>query len=194
MNQDHDQPLIERTLLGDVQAFAILVKTYRHMVYTLALKLVRNEADAEEVAQDTFLKAYNAMASFKGESKFSTWLYKIAYHKGLDHLKKEKRQLEVRKLDTHTQYDFAIIENQWDTLEGQERKEVIQKAINKLDGDDGVLITLFYYEELSLIEIARIFGVKPNTIKVRLFRARKRLATLLEKILEPEITMGHGKK
>lgn len=88
MNKPSDQLLIERAQKRDISAYEKLVDRYKHMVFTLALRLVGNREDAEEVAQDTFIKVYSALTTFKGESKFSTWLYKIAYRKGLDCLKK----------------------------------------------------------------------------------------------------------
>jgi len=191
MSQDTDQPLIKLILAGDMQAFAQLVTKYQHMVYTLALKLTGNEEEAEEVAQDTFLQAYKSLPSFKGESKFSTWLYRIAYHKGLDALKKRKRKVEVHTIDAYPNLDVPALENSWDSLEAKERKNIIKRAMTHLDGDDAVLITLFYFEELSLNEIADVVLLKANTVKVKLHRARKRLATILRENLEPEIIEGY---
>ena len=186
MSKDNDQPLVVLACLGDTTAFAKLVERYQHMVYTLAIKLVGSPEDAQEVAQDTFLKAYQALNTFKGVSKFSTWLYKIAYHKGLDQLKKRKRILEVHSFDGHLNVDIPSLENTWDTLEENEQKLSIKKAISELNGNDAVVITLFYFEELSLNEIAKVLAIKSNAVKVKLFRARKRLAHILSEKLEPE--------
>ncbi len=196
MSQESDQPVIKLILAGDTQAFAALVSKYRHMVYNLAIKLVGDEQEAEEVAQDSFLQAYRSLSSFKGESKFSTWLYRIVYHKGLDALKKRKRKrkLEVLNIDTYPDFDIPSLENNWDSLEARERKKSIKKAVEDLNGDDALLITLFYFEELSLNEIANILSVRIGTVKVKLFRARKRLAIYLRQKLEPGIIEGYEKK
>lgn len=194
MSQKFDQPLIELTLAGDTRAFAKLVARYQHMVYTLVFRLVGNTEEAEEVAQDSFLKAYLALPNFKGDSKFSTWLYRIAYNRGLDCLQKKKRQPNTDSMDAYPDLDIAVLENNWDTIDAKDRKLAIKKAVESLQGDDGIVITLFYYEELSLNEIAHVLGLEVNTAKVKLHRARKKLGEALRKILEPEIIQGYERK
>jgi RNA polymerase sigma-70 factor (ECF subfamily) len=164
------------------------------MVYTLAYKIVKNREDAEEVAQDTFVKAYNALNDFKGDSKFSTWLYKIAYYRSLDYLKKNKRRVETTKIDISEEYNIASLDDALDALEAKDRTEIIKHAIQKLPGEDSVLITLYYFETLSMNEISKVMGISSNTIKVRLFRGRKRLAKILENNLEKEIIHSYGRK
>ena len=164
------------------------------MVYTLAYKIVKNREDAEEVAQDTFVKAYNALNDFKGDSKFSTWLYKIAYYRSLDYLKKNKRRVETTKIDISEEYNIASLDDALDALEAKDRTEIIKHAIQQLPGEDSVLITLYYFETLSMNEISKVMGISPNTIKVRLFRGRKRLAKILENNLEKEIIHSYGRK
>ncbi|WP_281540797.1 RNA polymerase sigma factor [Maribacter aestuarii] len=193
MSQNTDQPIIKLILAGDTKSYAKLITKYQHMVYNLALRLVGNKEDAEEVAQDTFLRAFNALADFKGESKFSTWLYRIAYHKGLDVIKK-KRELKVSSIDSYPNLDVIYLESSWDSLEGKEQKRTIKEAMEDLDGDDAFLLTLFYFKELSLSEIAEIKSLQANTVKVKLFRARKRLASILKKKMEPEIIEGYERK
>ena len=191
MSQESDQSIIKLILAGDSQAFATLVSKYQHMVYNLAIKLMGDKQEAEEIAQDSFLQAYRSLSSFKGESKFSTWLYKIVYHKGLDALKKRKRKrkLEVLNIDV-----YPALENDWDSLEVKERRRSVKEAVKNLNGDDALLITLFYFEELSLNEIGDILSVRVGAVKVKLFRARKRLAIYLRQKLEPEIINGYEKK
>lgn len=193
MSQDEDQPLINLTLEGDTSAFAKIVKKYEHMVFALAMKLMQNKEEAQEVAQDAFLKAYSALGSFKGDSKFSTWLYKITYNKGLDELKKRKRTLEVIKIDNYLELNVPDLNNSWESLEVKERKITITKAIHTLRPEDKVLITLFYFDELSLNEIAVVLGLEISNVKVRLHRVRHKLAKVLRKIMEPETIQGYEK-
>ena len=194
MSQKPDDYLIDRVIKGENNAYAELVDRYKQMVYTLAYKIVKNREDAEEVAQDTFVKAYNALNDFKGDSKFSTWLYKIAYYRSLDYLKKNKRQVETTKIDISEEYNIASLDDALDALEAKDRTEIIKHAIQKLPGEDSVLITLYYFETLSMNEISKVMGISPNTIKVRLFRGRKRLAKILENNLEKEIIHSYGRK
>ncbi|MBT8318690.1 MAG: RNA polymerase sigma factor, partial [Gramella sp.] len=88
-----DEYYVQQILEGNIQVYSVLIDRYKHMVFTLAKKMLKNNEDAEEVAQDAFLKAYKGLANFKGDSKFSTWLYRITYHRSLDYSKRNKRQL-----------------------------------------------------------------------------------------------------
>ena len=194
MSQKPDDYLIDKVIKGENNAYAELVDRYKQMVYTLAYKIVKNREDAEEVAQDTFVKAYNALNDFKGDSKFSTWLYKIAYYRSLDYLNKNKRRVETTKIDISEEYNIASLDDALDALEAKDRTEIIKHAIQKLPGEDSVLITLYYFETLSMNEISKVMGISPNTIKVRLFRGRKRLAKILENNLEKEIIHSYGRK
>lgn len=191
MKKDSDQPLIELALKGDTSAYEKLVDKYKHMVFTLALKLMGNREDAEEVTQDTFFKVYQSLSTFKGDSKFSTWLYKIAYRKGLDYLKKRKSYSKTDSLDLENAAIISLKTEVWNGLEIEERKRNIKMAIGQMDGEDGILITLFYFEDLSLQEISDILDLEANTVKVRLYRARKKLGAILRDVLEPEIIQGY---
>ena len=194
MSQNADQHYIEAVINGDTRAFSVLVDRYKYMVFTLAVKILKSQEEAEEVSQDVFVKAYTALSTFKGDAKFSTWLYKIAYYQSLDYLKKQKRTLNTSAIDSDTEFHLASAENALDSLEADERKLAIKSAIDTLAPDDAVVITLHYFEELSLKEIADIMNLEANTVKVRLFRSRKRLALLLKNKLEPEILGTYGRK
>lgn len=194
MSQPEDQHYIDAVINGDSKAFAVLIDRYKHMVFTLAMKILKNNEEAEEVSQDVFVKVYQVLQTFKGDSKFSTWVYKIAYYRSLDYLKKQKRNLNTSSIDTEVEYHLPSIENTLDRLEAEERKKTIKRAIDGLPENDAVVITLHYFEELSLKEIADIMGIEANTVKVRLFRSRKRLAELLKNTLEPEIFENYGGK
>lgn len=181
MSQPEDQYYIDAILKnGETNAFAFLVDRYKHMVFTLAMKMIKNTEEAEEISQDVFLKAYQALDSFKGESKFSTWLYKIAYYRSLDYLKKHKRHLRTSSIDDEVEFHLPSVENTMAQLMVEERNSTLRKAIGQLPESDALVITLHYLEELSLKEIGNIMDLSVNTLKVRLFRSRKRLAGLLQ--------------
>lgn len=164
------------------------------MVYTLAFKMVGIKEDAEEVAQDVFLKAFTALNTYKGEAKFSTWLYKIAYYRSLDYLKKNKRKVRTSTIDISEEYNVTALEGTLDALEATERTQMIREAMETLAPDDSVIITLYYFEELSLKEIAKVMDLTPNNVKVRLFRSRSRLAEVLSNTAEPEMIRQYGSK
>ena len=183
----NDQVYINKVLDGDTNAFTVLVDCYKDLVFTLALRMVKNREEAEEVSQDTFIKVYKSLNRFKGDSKFSTWIYRVAYNTCLDRLKKNKRQEYTVAIDEYTEHQVKTLENALDALEEQEKQLAIKKCLEMLPSEDSFILTLYYFEELSLDEISKITGLKPNNVKVKLFRSRKKLATILKKHLEPEI-------
>ena len=194
MSQNTDQYYIDKVISGDTQAFSVLVDRYKHMVFTLAMKILKNREEAEEVSQDAFVKAYTALPTFKGASKFSTWLYKIAYYRSLDYLKRQGRSLNVGAVDVNTVFNLATTEDLLESLDLNERKVIIKNAISELPENDSLLITLHYLEEQSLKEISDLMGISVNNVKVRLFRSRKRLAVILQNKLEPETLRNYGRK
>jgi len=194
MSLEQDQPYIERTLSGDMKAFSVLVDRYKHMVFTLAVRMVKNREEAEEIAQDTFLKVYNGLAGFKGGSKFSTWVYKITYFRSLDYIKKKGRSLETTLIEAYHEYDHLESDGFVAQLERNEQHHLIRDALKLLPGNDGILITLHYFEELTHKEISVITNSSANTVKVQLFRARKRLAQILAKTLSHEMNDSYEGK
>lgn len=177
-----DIDVISRVIRGDQHAYAELVHRYKDYVFTLALRFCKNREDAEEVSQDIFIKVYRSLADFKGTSKFSTWLYTITYNTSVTFLR--KKRMDVKSIDDdHT---FLQLENQESSfsanqMEQKSRVNHVNQAIGKLSADDSQIITLFYKMEQSLEEIGVILGLEPNTVKVRLHRARQRLKEKLEK-------------
>jgi RNA polymerase sigma factor (sigma-70 family) len=182
-----DQHYIDKILQGETSAFAVLVDRYKNMIYTLALKMIKNREEAEEVAQDTFIKVYNSLNKFKGDSKFSTWIYKIAYNTCLDRLKKNKKEDLNISIDEFSAHLIKTMDNALSALEDKERKQTIQNCLNLLPSEDNFLLTLFYFEDQNLEEIGKIMSINANNVKVKLFRSRQKLAVILKKQLEPEI-------
>lgn len=174
-----EKELISRSLQGDHKAYGILVNQYKYLIFTLACRMLKNREDAEEVAQDTFVKAYNSLKTFKGDAKFSSWLYRIAYRKCLDLLRKEKRRPGAEALEIDGVKDLRASGNVLEHIEGEERSELLKAAIDRLTEIDAAMVTLYYYEQLTLREISGILDMSQNVIKVRLFRSRKQLEQLL---------------
>jgi RNA polymerase sigma-70 factor (ECF subfamily) len=189
-----DQHYIRLVKEGDTNAFAVLVDRYKDMVFTLSLKMLKDREEAEEVSQDTFLKIYKSLSKFNGESKFSTWIYKVAFNTCLDRLKKNKRSQPVAAMDAFTEQEAISLTNVLDSIEERERKQVIQDCLHCLPGEDSFLLTLYYFEEQSLEEIANIIGINPNNVKIRLYRSRKKLTALLKDRLEPEILQQYERE
>jgi len=187
-----DKEIIARILQGEPAHFAELVNRYQNYVFTLALRYIRNREDAEEVAGDIFLKAYRSLRHFRGESKFSTWLYTIVNTTCITFLR--KKRLDVKSLDDER--TFEVADNQDSGLranqvEQKSRLNMVNQAIALLSPDDAEIITLFYKNEQSLEEISQILGVEANTAKVRLHRARTRLKEKMERYFSEEIKDLH---
>ena len=182
-----DQHYIDRILQGETNLFAVLVDRYKDMIFTLSLKMIKNREEAEEAAQDTFIKVYNSLSKFKGDSKFSTWIYKISYNNCLDRLKKNKKEDLNISIDEFSSHLVKTMDNALSALVDTERKQAIQNCLNLLPSDDNFLLTLFYFEDQSLEEIGKIMNINANNVKVKLFRSRQKLATILKKQLEPAI-------
>jgi RNA polymerase sigma-70 factor (ECF subfamily) len=175
-------------LTGDHNAYSQLVSRYQNYVFTLALRMVKNREDAEEVAQDAFIKAYKYLADFKGASKFSTWLYTIVNNTGISFLRKKK--LDIHSLDNESVFELADNKDSGmrsDMIEQKSKLTMVNQAIGLLNPDDARIITLFYKAEQSLEETAKILGVEVNAAKVRLHRARTRLKQKMEENFAEEI-------
>lgn len=183
-----DIEIISRVLQGEHNAYANLVTRYQNYVFTLTLRLIKSREDAEEIAQDVFVKAYRSLADFRGESKFSTWLYTITNTTCITFLRKKK--LEVHSLANEKVFEMADSKDsafRANIIEQKSRVSMVNKAIAMLSPDDAEIITLFYKAEQNLEEIARILGLEANTAKVRLHRARGRLKEKMETHFTEEV-------
>ena len=188
--QPDDIAVIQLVLQGQQSAFATLVERHQSYVFTLAMRYVNNREVAEELAQDVFLKAYRYLADFKGNSKFSTWLYTIVNTTCLSYLRSKKEGhilLTEEKLVSVS--DSDIYELPSDSLDQKMRKIILEQAIKKLPVEDARILTLFYQAGQSVDEIGIIMGMTAANVKVRLFRARQKLkANLMYTDLKMEKT------
>jgi RNA polymerase sigma-70 factor (ECF subfamily) len=183
-----DTEIIKRILQGEQAIFSILVERYQQYVFTLVLRFTDNREDAEEISQDIFVKAYRSLADFRGESKFSTWLYTVVRTSCITFLR--KKRLDTTSIDNER--TFLQLENKEsafkaNAIEQKSRHAMVNEAIRLLSPDDSQLITLFYKGEQSLEEIGKIMGLEPNTVKVKLHRARGRLKEKMEKHFSYEV-------
>jgi RNA polymerase sigma-70 factor (ECF subfamily) len=183
-----DSDIITRVLKGDSNAYATLVDRYQRYVFTIVLRYIPSREDAEEVAQDIFIKAFRSLSNFKGESKFSTWLYTVTTTSCLTFLRKKKVQLH--SLDNENVFaaadniDGGMSANQ---IEQKSKVQMVNEAIAMLSPEDAEVLTLFYKGEQSLEEMAKVLGKEPNAVKVQLHRARGRLKEKMQKHFAAEV-------
>jgi RNA polymerase sigma-70 factor, ECF subfamily len=192
MNQDTDQKLIEKTLQGHTASFGALVVRYQDFIFTIVLRMVKQREIAEEIAQDSFVKAFECLESFEGKSKFSSWLYSIAYRTALDYLRKAKRFQDSSSIEEINTVEIATVTDGLQELVAKERSTIIQECIMKLPEIDAAIITFYYFEELSVREISQITEQSEDNIKIKLYRSRKKLYSLLAPFVTIKATT-HGR-
>jgi RNA polymerase sigma-70 factor (ECF subfamily) len=184
---DPEQHLIQRAQKGDQEAFGVLVTEHQRYVYNLALRVLKNEEEALDLAQETVVRAWTALPNCRGQSQFRTWLYRIVTNLCYNRLPNLRRSLNelgddvIAELpETETAFD-----NPAHGLESRELRSYLHQAIDRLDGNYRLLISLRYQNELSYEEIAAMLNLPLGTVKTGLFRAKEQLRRALESYQEP---------
>ena len=170
-----DSLYIEKVLNGDTRAYTTLVNKHKDMVFTIARKIARSTEDAEEIAQDAFIKAFNSLENFKQKSKFSTWLYRITYNAAVSRIRKKNIEVAVINDEIVENYPGEQVYEFVEAMDDERQQRFIDAALEKLSPEDNVVITLFYLEECSVEEISKITALSKSNVKVKLYRIRKRL-------------------
>ncbi|HXE91677.1 MAG TPA: sigma-70 family RNA polymerase sigma factor [Terriglobales bacterium] len=182
--------LIERVLRGEKDCFYDLIRPYEGHVYVAAFSILKNQADAEDVTQETFLKAFRHLKEFRGESRFHTWLVRIAINEARMRYRKDRRHLydsldetadDEQEAPHQRLADWREVPSQ--ALERTEVREAVARAIEQLPETYREVLLLRDAQQLSIAETAEVLGVTPATVKIRLFRARVRM----RKLLAPEL-------
>ena len=162
---------IKRTLAGDTEAFSVLVERYQSLVFSLVMRMVRQRQDAEDVAQDVFVKAYSSLAGFRSGSRFSTWLCRIAYTTAVSHIRRQRP--DKAGIEIQNEHDTCEVDDANNLQE--ERLQQLQRSFAQLPSEDAMLLTLYYQHEKTVEELASINGLSIANVKVRLHRIRKKL-------------------
>lgn len=187
MSFQEDLVYIEKTLNGDKNAFGILIQKHEKYAYTLALRIVKNPEEAEEVAQDAFLKVYHCLKTFEKKSKFTTWLYTIIYHEALGRLRKSKKfNVQLEEIPESEEYQADFLDG-LNSMHIKERNQLIRKALDTLKPSESAVLTLFYLKEQSIKEIEAITLFSESQVKILLHRGRKHLLESLKKISNQEL-------
>lgn len=183
-SEQSDAYYVQRVQQGHVFDYEVLVKRHSSMVFTVVNQILNNREDTEEVAQDAFLKAFQALKTFKGNSKFSTWLYRIAYNMAISHVRKRKLEtFEINENVIQNTTEDSIFDR-FSDYDSDETQEILKKLIDELPKEDKALITLFYMEDQSIADIAEITSLSVSNIKVRLFRIRKKMQEDMSRIMQ----------
>lgn len=177
---EEEKNLIRAVKAGDTEAFAQLVRAYEKQVYSLCLRMVSDPADAEDLAQEAFVKSWQGLEFYKFEAAFSTWLYRLTTNLCIDHLRKKKRRptlsMTVEEAGEPVQLDFPDTAPQpEEVVLGRERQQLLAQAMERLDVEGRAILTLRVVDGLSYEQIAQVLDIKVGTVKSRLARARDRL-------------------
>ena len=187
MTREQETAVIQAVLGGDVNAFEKLVKEYEKNVYNLALRMTGNSEDAADMSQETFIKAYNSITSFRGDSKFSVWLYRIVSNVCLDFLRSRSRKQTVSlsaENDDGEDVELDIADETQSPellLDRSMTRDAVRRGLAALPPDHREILLLREIQGLSYEEIADVLGLEAGTVKSRIFRARKKLCSFLIK-------------
>lgn len=177
--ENDETHIIHRILEGETSLYEHLLDKYSQQTFLLILRIVENQEDAEELTQDTFLKAFKHLSSFKATSSFSTWIYRIAYNTAVSAVRKRKQAVVLMDEQVLANVSDEQVDNTLDD-ESEEQIEKLQRSIKRLDADERALLTLFYEEEKPVSEVADILGMTEGNVKVKLHRIRKKLYILIK--------------
>jgi len=181
-----DLQLIGKIKAGDLPSFEQLVDRHKNFAYKIAFNVLKNHEDAEEVAHDAFVKVYGIIKEFKGDSKFTTWFYRIVLNMSIGKTRKKRIRTEDI-FDPAIKFDDRSYQDESNDLQEKERKKYLKMAMNELNEEERSLLGLYYFKELTLDEMSEITGLTSNSMKVKIFRARKKLAGHLEQLLRDEV-------
>ena len=187
MEKKTDEYYIREILKGDSGSFSLLVEKYSHLAFSLSMKLLNQREDAEEAAQDSFIKAYNSLSSFQNGSTFKTWFFRIVYNTSISRLRARKnievKIEEVRIPDSELQ----ATENAVEQLNSDDRQKYLGIGLARLDPEEQALLKMYYYDDFSMDEIGVITGLTVSNVKVKIHRSRKRLLQELRLVLKDEL-------
>jgi RNA polymerase sigma-70 factor (ECF subfamily) len=175
-NRSDHNDIIQSILAGDKNQFALIVEEHKNLVYSLLLRMTDNHEEANDLAQEVFIKVFRQLKQFKRKSKLSTWIYKITYFHGLAYLRKQKRWFV-----SSSDIDISSDKDAHEDIAMDEFKGHISACIQKLKPLERTAITLFYLEEMQVKEVAEIMNISESYVKVTVHRAKKRLKELIKK-------------
>jgi RNA polymerase sigma-70 factor (ECF subfamily) len=182
MDYKGDIYYIEQILAGNSNSFSYIVDRHKDKAYNLAFRICGNREEAEELAQDSFLKAYRSLKSFQMKSSFATWFYRIVYNTSISHVRiKKKGVLSLEDFPADAT-DFIGSNKTEEEAENEYRSSLVNFALQKINEEERGLISLYYYEEMNTDEISDVTGISKSNIKVKLFRARQKILEIIEKV------------
>jgi RNA polymerase sigma factor (sigma-70 family) len=189
MEAKNDAYYIAEVLKGNTESFSPLVDKYKHLAFSLAMKITKSREEAEEAAQDAFIKAYKSLGSFKGSATFKTWFFRIVYTTAISRVRgKHNHQVSLEDYNL-SDHELLNVEDAVGQLNAEERAFHLHKAMDQLAPDERAILNLYYFEDLPVEEIATITDLSASNVKIKLFRSRKKLYEQLHGLLKGELAV-----
>ncbi len=182
MDANNDSYYIKKVLGGDTSAFSCLLQRYSSRVFAVIVRIVGCREDAEELAQDVFMKIFVSLKQYKGNCEFSTWIYRIAYNTAISHTRKHRAEvsyIEEHLFENVSEDEVNALLNRTDDSEQMER---LQQSLDRLDIEERALLSLFYTDMRPINEVAEITGLTESNVKTKLHRIRKKLYIIMSEI------------
>ena len=186
MKEEIEDIIIDKIIQGDKSACRIIIDKYKSFVFNLAFRIVNNREDAEEVTQDSFIKAFRYLESFNRKAKFSTWLYRITFNTAVS--KTRKKKVEKNSINDVPEEMLPVdaFEKSFNLLKEQQQKKYISIILAKLSAEERGLVTMYYLEEMPVEDISDATGLTKSNVKVKIHRARQKLYVHLSHLLKQE--------
>jgi RNA polymerase sigma factor (sigma-70 family) len=182
MDFKSDISYIEQVLEGKLNAFSYLVDRHKDKAFNLAFRICGNREEAEEIAQDAFVKAYRSLKDFKMKSSFATWLYRIVYNTAISLVRSRRKGVLSLEEFPADAVDFLSLNKNEDEAADDYRNSLVNFVLQKISEEERGLITLYYYNDMDTEEISKITGINKSNIKVKLFRARQKMSEIIKKV------------
>ncbi len=189
MDYKGDLYYIEQVLAGKSNAFSLIVDRHKDRAFNLAFRICSNYEEAEEIAQDSFLKAFRSLSTFRMKSSFATWLYRIVYNTAISSVRVRKKRILSLEDFPADATDFIRDNTSEEEADREYKNTLVNFALQKITEEERALISLYYYEELSADEISGITGINKSNIKVKLFRARQKMMEIIVKAVKVNISV-----
>jgi len=172
---------IKQVLEGKTIAYTYLVDEHKDHAYNLAFRICGNREEAEEIAQDAFIKAYKSLGNFKMRSSFATWLYRIVYNSAISLIRTRKKVISLEDFPGNISDSISYSDSEAESkVEEDYRNTLLNIALQKISEEEKGLISLYYFEEMTIDEISEVTGLNKSTIKVKLFRARQKMLEIIQ--------------
>lgn len=185
-----DNEIIERIRRGDKRRYAYLVDKYKNKAFSLAFRLLKNREEAEEAAEDAFIRAYNALDRFQSRASFGTWLYRIVYNVCITRLNNKKVDIRLSEYEERKDYDgstFTCQPSVYEEIETNDMVGIVRRIIDEMPVRYQIILSLFYFQELSYQELSESLELPVGTVKTHLFRARAMLQERISRELKTEL-------